>query len=166
MSVRNNLEDLAQGLLLEASARAWVPSARSQVISRIFPFICTRVHVYSCRELTRNTRGPHEILKRDPIWLLLSLLLKSTGSSGIPGCPCPTLQQCSMSSERVGAGHPCLVIFPICQHILVLTIGSQGWTIWFSYTWLTGTIYWCAQQIWFTISMSTTSIWCFEVWWG
>lgn len=30
----------------------------------------------------------------------------------------------------------------------------------------TSTIYWCAQQIWFTISMLKTSIWCFEVWWG
>ena len=31
-----------------------------------------------------------------------------------------------MPSGRVGAQHLGLVAFPLCQHILVLTIGSQG----------------------------------------
>lgn len=49
--------------------------------------------------------------------------------------------------HKVGAQHPGLLIFPICQHILVLTIGSQGWK---NLTWLHLVywhIFWCAQQI-------------------
>lgn len=96
-------------------------------------------------------------------WLPPSLSPKSTGTSLVPGCPYLRPQQLSTSSRRAGAQHPCLIVFPTCQHILVLTIGSQGQKLWLGSTWLTGTTSWCAQQIWTTISISKMSIWGFEV---
>lgn len=78
------------------------------------------------RQPTRSTLWPQEALRCDLLWLLRSLCLQSPGSAFVPAPTQSRLQPLtSLFSKRVCTA-PGLVLFLLCQHLLVLIIGVEA----------------------------------------